>query len=61
MTAWNRENTEAFTAADLEALNEAQTRLEAANPNVDPSNISDRLNNAWFPGATASELVDELN
>jgi hypothetical protein len=54
---WRPDNTEGFSAAELDLLNLAQVRLESANPEVDPGNIADRINNAWQPGITLLELV----
>ena len=57
MSRWTEENTEGFTAQELATMNEAQARLEAAHPEVDPGNLADRLNNAFTPGATVDQLV----
>lgn len=59
MTRWTENNTEGFTAEELEILNDAQERLESDNPGIDASNISDLLNNTWVPGITADELVSK--
>lgn len=53
---WTDDNTEGFTENELAILNGAQERLEAAFPEVDPSNISDMLNNAFTDGATIHGL-----
>lgn len=57
MKRWNENNTDGFSAAELDVLNEAQERLEAEYPGIDPQNISDRLNNAILPNMTADDLV----
>ena len=59
MTHWTEENTEGFTADEIETLNVAQARIEAANPGIDPTNIADRLNNVWTPGATVETLIED--
>lgn len=58
MTMWTHENTEGFTDQELATMNEAQSRLEAAHPEVDPGNLADRLNSAFVPGITADQLVE---
>lgn len=58
MTRWPTRSPEGFNDAELELLNMAQVRLEAANPDVDPGNIADRINNAWQPGITLLRLVE---
>lgn len=58
MTTWTHDNTEGFTDEQLEVLNDAQSRLEAKNPDADPQNIADHLNNAFVPGITVEQLVE---
>lgn len=57
MTKWTNSNTEGFTIYDLEILNIAQSRLELENTGVDPQNIADRLNNAFYSGISAEDLI----
>jgi type I restriction-modification system DNA methylase subunit len=57
MSRWTEDNTEGFSIEELATLNEAQQRLESAHPDVDPSNLADRLNNAFFHGVTIEELT----
>ena len=57
MTRWTEENTEGFTASELAEMNAAQAALEAEWIDVDPSNIADKLNNAFCPGMTAENLI----
>jgi hypothetical protein len=52
------ENTEGFTAQELETLNSALAVLIARHPDADEANLSDALNNVWVPGLTAQELVN---
>ena len=61
MTTWTEDNTEGFTAAELDAMNDAQERLESAFGGVDSKHISDRLNNAFCPGMTADDLVEAVS
>jgi glycosyltransferase A (GT-A) superfamily protein (DUF2064 family) len=56
MTKWTEDNTEGFTEAELDELNAAQAELELLT-DWDEQNISDLLNDAWVPGATAESLV----
>lgn len=55
MTRWTEQNTEGFTAAELDELNAAQAMLEA-DEFADAGNIADLLNNAWVPGMTSADL-----
>ena len=57
MTKWTEDNTEGFTTEELEAMNAAQAALEAEYPDAEPQTIADRLNNAFIPGASVSDLV----
>lgn len=57
MARWTENNTEGFTAAELDMLNRAQAALEAEAPDMDPANIADRLNNAFVPGITEADLI----
>ena len=54
---WTAQNTEGFTAADLDTLNAAQDALQDAAPGIDPANVADLINNAWRPGITAADLI----
>lgn len=58
MTYWNSDNTEGFSADDLEMLNEIQVELQAENPNIDAQNIADILNNAWVEGIDYDTLIE---
>ena len=55
MTKWTEATTEGFTAAELDALNNAQAMLEA-DDFAEPENIADLLGNAFQPGMTAADL-----
>lgn len=54
-----------FDAADRANLNEALRQLligfEGEQRTELERSFSDRLNNAWFPGATVAELVSAAN
>ena len=50
------ENTEGFTTAELEILNEALVIRTAKGE--DEKNASDAINNAFYPGVTIAELVE---
>lgn len=47
-------NTEGFSATDLANINEVLAQLVASG--MDEGSASDRVNNAWFEGATADDL-----
>lgn len=61
MSAWNEQNTEGFSADELEMLSNAQRRLASEFPGIDESNLSDLLNNAWYPGIAENEIVDAVS
>lgn len=57
MARFTENNTEGFTAAELAELNRALDMLDAEGYANDENHVSDFLNNAWFNGASADELV----
>lgn len=60
MSAWNEQNTEGFSPAELAILSNAQNRLASDFPGIDESNLNDLLNNEWHTGITENELVDAV-
>jgi len=52
---WTMDNTEGFTQAQLDIINEARSLIDVDG--IDESNIDDAINNAWVDQATASELA----
>jgi hypothetical protein len=54
--AWTTENTEGFSDAELAVLNEAQAVLENET-GLDPSTVTDLLNNAWTGGGNTVETL----
>lgn len=61
MSAWNEENTEGFSTAELEMLSNAHNRLARNFPGLDRSNLNDLLNNSWYSGITENEIVDAVS
>lgn len=59
MAYFTENNTEGFTGADLNILNEALAILIARNPDADECTLSDAINNSWVGGQTAEELADD--
>lgn len=57
MARWTENNTEGFTADELEMMNDAQKHLEAKHPDADEGTISDHLNDVFLPGTTFEKLV----
>jgi len=57
MVRFTENNTEGFTAQDIDTLNAALNRLVELGLSDDMNYLSDRLNNAWFEGATVDDLV----
>ena len=52
---FTEENTNGFSADDLEILNAAlRIRLDRGE---DEKNASDAINNAWIDGATVADLI----
>lgn len=58
MNYWTNENTDGFSENEIAILNLAQETLERENPEVDPKNIADHINNAFAPNITAQEIVN---
>lgn len=61
---WTMENTEGYTQAELDMINDVSQRIAAefAGPDgdslndFDVENINDAIHNAWIDGITAAEL-----
>lgn len=60
MAYFTENNTEGFTAEELATLNAALDRLAELGIHDDMDSVSDRINNAWFKGATVEDLVDAV-
>lgn len=58
MAAFTIDNTEGFTNAELNILNDALAILKVRNPDVEEYILSDAVNNAWVGGQTAEQLAD---
>lgn len=56
---WTMENTEGFTQAELNELNEALEML-MRDSFAEAENLNDMLNNAYYPGMTAADLYDAV-
>jgi hypothetical protein len=54
---FTQENTQGFTAAQIEMLNAALAIVQREIPDADESNINDAINNAWNDQDTAGELA----
>lgn len=54
---FTQENTQGFTAAQIEMLNAALAIVQREIPDDDESNINDAINNAWNDQDTAEELA----
>ena len=54
---FTQENTQGFTAAQIEMLNAALAIVQREIPDADESNINDAINNAWNDQDTAEELA----
>lgn len=52
---FNYENTEGFTAQEIELLNQAATEL--ISQGYDEKAASDKLNNNYFSGCTLEDLI----
>lgn len=61
MSAWNEQNTDGFSPAELEMLTNAQNRLALDFPGIDETNLCDLLNNSWYSGITENEIVDAVS
>lgn len=61
MARWTTENTEGFTATELDTMNAAQETLEAMLDGVEAENIADLLNNSYVPGVTVDQLVAKVS
>lgn len=60
---YTEDNTEGFTQAGLDTLNEAYNQIIAMIGHEDEqiaSSVGDLLNNAWIEGITADELVRKV-
>ena len=57
MTYFTADNTEGFTAAELNEMNRALEMLADEGHKNDENHISDFINNAYFPGRTADDYV----
>ena len=55
---WTEQNTEGFSADDLDMLNSIQAELEEEFRGIDPGNISAILNNAWVDGIAHDDLLE---
>lgn len=58
MATFTIDNTEGFTTAELNILNDALAILIARNPDAEEYTLSDAVNNAWVGGQTAEQLAD---
>ena len=56
MARFTMENTDGFSADDIEVLNAAFDHLKARAPDIDEGNISDAVSNAWTPEADARQI-----
>lgn len=54
---WTQDNTEGFTDAQLDMINEAIATVRSERPGVERSNINDAINNAWAEQDTAEALA----
>lgn len=61
MSAWNELNTNGFSAAELEMLSNAQSRLARDFPGIESKDLKDLLNNSWYQGITENEIVDAVS
>lgn len=59
MTHFTAENTEGFTADELNAMNKAFEYI-AARFDIEESNIADKVSNAYYPDATWEGILDAL-
>ena len=57
MEYWTIENTDGFSAAELDMLNLAQSELMRRHPDIDAANICDRINNAFYTGVSYQNLI----
>lgn len=51
------DNTDGFTADQIETMNEALAILVARNPDAREYSLTDAINNAWVGGQTATSLA----
>lgn len=56
MIKFTDSNTEGFSQADLDTLNDAYVAILGGDED-DEDHVADRLNNLWTEGADADELV----
>lgn len=57
MTYWTADNTEGYTAEELNEMNRALDMLAAEGYENDEHHVSDYIHNTFVPGITADELV----
>lgn len=60
MAYFTENNAEGFTPEDLATLNAALDRLAELGIHDDMGRVSDRVNNAWFEGASVEYIVNAV-